>query len=563
MTATFFIDKTGDSRTFRYESLWEVLVTRLSSNLLFVVIVGVLACVTSAHAELTPYLSYTIPGITNAIQQIDLADVDGDGSAEVLAFDGERFVLYSPAADSTLFIVGLDSILSSLSPRGCEEEYVDVRILLADVNRDSLIDAALLVGLPCLFQLPTSAPTYMTRYVMAFLDNAASGSQPALTLDLEFESTHGIGMLDAVDLDCDGYDNLVLSVDSSELVDYSPYYFWVSDYSYGKTVVYQSFPDSVSLATQNQFLSVQPLRTAAPRAFLASDRYASWDDPPTLGPNDVSGSVLCVLDSTVATLSVTSGPNDSFCWGTHDYMYRQFLQGVLTGDLDGNPSDVEVLATYDWSYGCDSYLMYHEADSSGHQLIMFRLIEPDSLAPLWSIGIGTDNYRGFLAHPSYSGQFLAIVNNALTRFDAADGSVVRQYDPLPAGSKTWVYPYGDRVPYLMNVNGQTVSYYTFDEVTDVETGTPDVLPATFTLGRPYPNPFNPTVTIPLTVNRKGHLRVDVFNPLGQRVATLHDAIASPGETVLSWDASDFGSGVYLIKATLGAETQTVKAVLVK
>jgi hypothetical protein len=47
------------------------------------------------------------------------------------------------------------------------------------------------------------------------------------------------------------------------------------------------------------------------------------------------------------------------------------------------------------------------------------------------------------------------------------------------------------------------------------------------------------------------------------VAVLHDAVASPGETVLSWDASAFGSGVYLIKATLGNETRTVKAVLVK
>jgi hypothetical protein len=149
------------------------------------------------------------------------------------------------------------------------------------------------------------------------------------------------------------------------------------------------------------------------------------------------------------------------------------------------------------------------------------------------------------------------------QFDAGDGSVLRCFAPLPAGQKSWVYPYGDGVPYLMLVNGQTVAYYTLDEVTDVSDHPSAVLPTTFTLGRPYPNPFNPTVTIPLAVDQRGHLRVEVFNPLGQKVAVLRDAVASPGETTLDWDASAFGSGVYLIKATLGNETRTVKAVLVK
>jgi len=102
---------------------------------------------------------------------------------------------------------------------------------------------------------------------------------------------------------------------------------------------------------------------------------------------------------------------------------------------------------------------------------------------------------------------------------------------------------------------------------DIETGVPPgndgALPATFALHQPYPNPFNPDLSLALSIPTKAHLTVEVFNLLGQRVTTLHDAPVSAGEMQLDWNASEFSSGVYLIRAQYGDRTATVKAVLLK
>ena len=54
------------------------------------------------------------------------------------------------------------------------------------------------------------------------------------------------------------------------------------------------------------------------------------------------------------------------------------------------------------------------------------------------------------------------------------------------------------------------------------------LPTDFALGQNYPNPFNPSTVIPYQLPASDHVRLDVFNVLGQRLATLVDAERSAG-----------------------------------
>lgn len=71
------------------------------------------------------------------------------------------------------------------------------------------------------------------------------------------------------------------------------------------------------------------------------------------------------------------------------------------------------------------------------------------------------------------------------------------------------------------------------------------------LGPCYPNPFNPSTSFTISLERAGSFRVDVFNVNGQRVKAF-EGHAEAGTTTLSWDGrNDRGepvpSGLYLYR----------------
>ncbi len=79
-----------------------------------------------------------------------------------------------------------------------------------------------------------------------------------------------------------------------------------------------------------------------------------------------------------------------------------------------------------------------------------------------------------------------------------------------------------------------------------------VLPEQFELGANYPNPFNPSTMIPYQLPTTMYVRLEVFNILGQRVATLVDREQPAGFHTASWDATDasgeaVAAGVYLYR----------------
>lgn len=79
-----------------------------------------------------------------------------------------------------------------------------------------------------------------------------------------------------------------------------------------------------------------------------------------------------------------------------------------------------------------------------------------------------------------------------------------------------------------------------------------VQPARFHLGENYPNPFNPSTVIPYRLHRSMPVRLEVFNVLGQRIATLVDGERSEGFHTARWDGTDaagqaVAAGMYLYR----------------
>jgi len=93
------------------------------------------------------------------------------------------------------------------------------------------------------------------------------------------------------------------------------------------------------------------------------------------------------------------------------------------------------------------------------------------------------------------------------------------------------------------------------------------LPKSFALWQNYPNPFNPITEIkyalPAISGQHTVVRLEVYNNLGEKVATLVDETQSPGYKAVTWNAKDMGSGVYFYKLQAGSFVQTRKMVLIR
>ena len=79
--------------------------------------------------------------------------------------------------------------------------------------------------------------------------------------------------------------------------------------------------------------------------------------------------------------------------------------------------------------------------------------------------------------------------------------------------------------------------------------TPDELPISTRLHQSYPNPFNPTTTIPFVVAENSKIKIEVFDLTGRRIQTLTDQQYSPGAYYTKFDAVNLASGVYIIRMT--------------
>jgi len=88
-------------------------------------------------------------------------------------------------------------------------------------------------------------------------------------------------------------------------------------------------------------------------------------------------------------------------------------------------------------------------------------------------------------------------------------------------------------------------------------------PEAISLGSAYPNPFNPTTNFELTVGNAGHVTMNVYNVMGQVVETLVNNTMDSGSYNITWDAANFSSGMYVVKAETINGLASQKVMLVK
>jgi hypothetical protein len=122
--------------------------------------------------------------------------------------------------------------------------------------------------------------------------------------------------------------------------------------------------------------------------------------------------------------------------------------------------------------------------------------------------------------------------------------------------------------YTITNNNEAVRHFTIlvgtqeyisNESVDVTT-----VPQSFQLLQNFPNPFNPTTTIEFALPQRATVTLDVYNSLGAKVATLIDnQRMNAGVQNLTFDATNFSSGLYIYKLQAGAHVMMKKMMLLK
>ncbi|MGM0587975.1 MAG: MXAN_6640 family putative metalloprotease [Bacteroidota bacterium] len=92
---------------------------------------------------------------------------------------------------------------------------------------------------------------------------------------------------------------------------------------------------------------------------------------------------------------------------------------------------------------------------------------------------------------------------------------------------------------------------------------PSTIPENVNLLANYPNPFNPTTNITYQLPENMRVKLEVFDTLGRRIATLVNETKSAGEHTEPFEASALATGVYIYRLSTPSTIRTQKMLYLK
>jgi len=112
--------------------------------------------------------------------------------------------------------------------------------------------------------------------------------------------------------------------------------------------------------------------------------------------------------------------------------------------------------------------------------------------------------------------------------------------------------------YCINLNSRSKSSeaVVISVITSIETE--EGLPESYALAQNFPNPFNPATTITFALPEASVVKLEIFNILGEKIATLlADKNLNSGVHKVNFNASGITSGVYLYRINAVSEKNEV------
>ena len=186
-------------------------------------------------------------------------------------------------------------------------------------------------------------------------------------------------------------------------------------------------------------------------------------------------------------------------------------------------------------------------DTTAYVLTLTGQFESGGTTGLQSFNI----YRSATSNARVTGTLISNVNASTTSFS----------DDVPNNDSfyqiTAVYDQGESIP----SNEASVL------VTSVE-DTPDNIPDSFALSQNFPNPFNPETKIQYDLPKSTHVRIEIFNLLGQKMRTLVNDQKPAGSHTVVWNGRKengeaVASGVYIYRLQTEQFMKSRKLILLK
>ena len=100
-------------------------------------------------------------------------------------------------------------------------------------------------------------------------------------------------------------------------------------------------------------------------------------------------------------------------------------------------------------------------------------------------------------------------------------------------------------------------------------GVVDIIPEDATLGLNYPNPFNPSTSIPVRLSKNEHTRISIYSSNGSLVKDIYNGQLESGYHIFKWNGTsnnnlNVSAGIYFYKLYQGNNfISTKKMILLK
>ena len=151
-------------------------------------------------------------------------------------------------------------------------------------------------------------------------------------------------------------------------------------------------------------------------------------------------------------------------------------------------------------------------------------------------------------------EFIASVEGAGTT------SVTKYYeyiDRITKPGQTYTYLLND-IDYSGNINSHNTMSVTISTPSEGYQLLPDA-----SIGAAYPNPFNPSTSLPISLKETAVVHIALHDVNGKKRREIMNKQFSPGEYILPIDVSNLPSAVYFLHVHIGNSMKTQKIVLSK